>query len=47
MRVLESARAEIATLQGRQDKIQRRMQELLQRAAARTGATPPTRPSAH
>ncbi len=33
LRVLESARAEIATLQGRQDKVQHRIQELLQRAA--------------
>jgi hypothetical protein len=47
MRVLESERAEIATLQGRQDKIQRRMQELLQKAAARTGAAPPARRPAH
>jgi hypothetical protein len=33
MKLLESARAEIATLQGRQDRVQRRLQELLQRAA--------------
>ncbi len=33
LRVLESARAEIAILQGRQDRIQHRVQELLQRAA--------------
>jgi len=33
MRLLESARAEIATLQGRQDRVQRRLQDLLQRAA--------------
>ncbi len=40
LRVLESARAEIATLQGRQDKVQHRIQELLQRAgnAAQTPA---------
>ncbi len=43
-RVLESARAEIATLQGRQDRVQHRLQELLQRAAT-SGPTPapPTR----
>ena len=33
MQVLESARAEIATLQGRQDRIQHRLQQLLQREA--------------
>jgi hypothetical protein len=45
MKLLESARAEIATLQGRQDRVQRRLQELLQRAA-QGGATPaPTRPA--
>ena len=38
-RVLESARAEIATLQGRQDRVQHRLQELLQRAA-NAAATP-------
>lgn len=38
-RVLESARAEIATLQGRQDRVQHRLQELLQRAA-NAGPTP-------
>ena len=37
LRVLESARAEIATLQGRQDRVQHRLQELLQRAS---GAAP-------
>ena len=37
MKLLESARAEIAILQGRQDKVARRLQELLQRAA--TAAT--------
>ncbi|MBZ5589210.1 MAG: hypothetical protein LAO05_11675 [Acidobacteriia bacterium] len=42
-RVLESARAEIATLQGRQDRAQHRLQELLQRAAS---ATPGTTPAA-
>lgn len=47
MRALESARAEIATLQGRQDKIQHRLQELLQRTAAGTGAAPSTRTPAH
>ena len=46
MRVLESARAEIATLQGRQDKIQHRLQELLQRTAAGTDAVPTARPPA-
>jgi len=45
MKLLESARAEIATLQGRQDRVQRRLQELLQRAAE-VGATPaPTQPA--
>jgi hypothetical protein len=39
MKLLEAARAEIAILQGRQDRVQRRVQELLQRAA-RSGATP-------
>ncbi len=43
MKVLESARAEIATLQGRQDKIQHRLQELLQRAVN----GPATVPTAH
>ena len=33
-RLLESARAEVATLQGRQDRVQHRVQELLQRAAS-------------
>jgi chromosome segregation ATPase len=37
LRELESARAEIATLQGRQDRIQHRLQELLQRGAAASG----------
>ncbi len=43
LRVLESARAEIAILQGRQDRVQHRVQELLQRAsgaAARPVASP-------
>jgi hypothetical protein len=39
MKLLESARAEIAILQGRQDRVQRRLQELLQRAA-RPAVTP-------
>jgi chromosome segregation ATPase len=43
MQVLESARAEIATLQGRQDRIQHRLQELLQKAAAGSAPTPPAR----
>ncbi len=46
MRVLESARAEIATLQGRQDRIQHRLQELLQKAAGEPSATPAARPAA-
>ncbi|HVN31212.1 MAG TPA: hypothetical protein VMT45_04435 [Thermoanaerobaculaceae bacterium] len=41
-RLLESARAEIATLQGRQDRVQHRLQVLLERSGA--SATPrPTR----
>jgi len=43
MKLLESARAEVATLQGRQDRVQHRIQELLQRAAE--GSTRP-RPTA-
>lgn len=46
MQVLESARAEIATLQGRQDRIQHRLQELLQRTTAGTDSVPPARPPA-
>lgn len=42
LRELESARAEIATLQGRQDRIQHRLQELLQRASAGTATPAPT-----
>jgi hypothetical protein len=43
-RLLEAARAEIATLQGRQDRVQHRLQVLLERATA--SATPrPTRPA--
>ena len=43
-KVLESVRAEIATLQGRQDKVQRRLQALLESAAG--SATPhPTEPA--
>ena len=43
-KVLESVRAEIATLQGRQDKVQRRLQALLESAAG--SATPhPTEPT--
>jgi hypothetical protein len=43
-KVLESVRAEIATLQGRQDKVQRRLQALLESAAS--SATPhPTAPT--
>ncbi len=43
MRLLESVRAEIATLQGRQDRVQRRLQDLLQRAAR--AATPSAAPA--
>jgi hypothetical protein len=43
MKLLESARAEIAILQGRQDRVQRRLQELLQRAS-HPSATPPATP---
>jgi len=39
LQLLESARAEIATLQGRQDRIQHRLQDLLQRASS-AGPTP-------
>jgi hypothetical protein len=39
MKLLESVRAEIAILQGRQDRVQRRLQELVQRAI-QAGATP-------
>jgi len=43
-RLLESARAEIATLQGRQDRVQHRLQALLDRSAS--SATPrPSRPA--
>jgi hypothetical protein len=43
-KALESVRAEIATLQGRQDKVQRRLQALLESAAG--SATPhPTEPT--
>jgi len=42
LRALESARAEIATLQGRQDRIQHRVQELLQRAADAQATPSPT-----
>ncbi len=44
-KLLESVRAEIATLQGRQDRVQHRLQELLQRSAATATARPaqPTR----
>jgi len=38
LRVLESARAEAALLQGRQDRIQHRVQELLQRGASAASA---------
>jgi chromosome segregation ATPase len=41
--VIEEARAELATLQGRQDRLQRSVRDLLQAARSRraTGATPP------
>ncbi len=42
MTILAAARAEIATLQGRQDRVQRRLQELIQRAAQ--AATPSSTP---
>jgi chromosome segregation ATPase len=45
MKLLESARAEIATLQGRQDRVQRRLQELLQRAAQVSPSPVPTTPA--
>jgi vacuolar-type H+-ATPase subunit H len=43
LRVLESVRADIATLQGRQDRVQHRLQELLQRSS-NAGATPAATP---
>lgn len=42
-KLLETVRAEIATIQGRQDKVIRRLQDLLQRAAA----SPATNTPAH
>lgn len=44
-KLLESVRAEVATLQGRQDRAQHRLQELLRRSAATATARPaqPTR----
>jgi hypothetical protein len=42
MKLLESARAEVATLQGRQDRVQHRVQELLQRAAEDSARRRPT-----
>jgi len=42
MKLLESARAEVATLQGRQDRIQHKLQELLQRAAEDSAKPRPT-----
>jgi 1-deoxy-D-xylulose 5-phosphate reductoisomerase len=47
LRALESARAEIATLQGRQDRVQHRLQELLQRSTNAGAAPAPTRQPAH
>jgi chromosome segregation ATPase len=44
LRLLELARAEVATLQGRQERLQRRVQELLRRAAA--SLTPGVNPGA-
>lgn len=40
--LLESVRAEVATLQGRQDRVQRRLQDLLQRAAQAGATSSPT-----
>ncbi len=42
MKLLESARAEVATLQGRQDRVQHRIQELLRRAAEAPASPRPT-----
>jgi DNA anti-recombination protein RmuC len=42
MKLLESSRAEVATLQGRQDRVQHRIQELLQRAAEEFATPRPT-----
>jgi len=39
-KLLESVRAEVATLQGRQDRAQHRLQELLRRSAATATARP-------
>lgn len=43
-KLLEPVRAEIATLQGRQDKVVRRLQDLLQRAAVTAAPTLAPRP---
>jgi hypothetical protein len=44
-KLLEAARAEIATLQGRQDRVQHRLQVLLARTAAASATPLPSRPS--
>jgi hypothetical protein len=44
-KLLEAARAEIATLQGRQDRVQHRLQVLLARTAAASVTPLPSRPS--
>lgn len=43
--LLESARAEIATLQGRQDRVQHRLQALLERSASASATPLPARPA--
>jgi chromosome segregation ATPase len=44
-KLLESARAEIATLQGRQDRVQHRLQVLLERSASASATPHPARPA--
>jgi hypothetical protein len=44
-KLLEAARAEIATLQGRQDRVQHRLQVLLARTAAASATPLPSRPN--
>ncbi|OFV82997.1 MAG: hypothetical protein A2Y78_09765 [Acidobacteria bacterium RBG_13_68_16] len=44
-KLLEAARAEIATLQGRQDRVQHRLQALIERAAAASATPLPSRPT--
>jgi len=43
--LLEAARAEIATLQGRQDRVRHRLQALIERASAASATPLPSRPS--